>query len=651
MPRPPSTCSMSRRARWIAAKGDIHPRGNPHYWLPPVNALKVAKEIAARLKELDPSHGADYDANLQNFGGLLKSKSADWSRKAASLRGLKVVPYHKSWTYVSDWLGLREMGYVELKPGIQPDPKHLAELILRMKAESVRVLMIESFYNRGIAGQVADAAGAKLLVLPSDVGATAKIRSYPDLVDAVLDALVAGAKSDGKELAAVDLIQLRAAEIGYKKPILPAIDLTVRAGERIAILGPNGAGKSTLLRTIIGTLPVLAGRMDYPLGRRPTMGYVPQSHQPDAAFPLTTHEVVLMGRYPALGVARRPRKADHEAASHELELVGLAKQESLLFRQLSGGQRQRAARGARPGGPARAAGARRADQRARSGGRAWLAFTGRQTGRGHKTCVLFVTHQISAAAGFATDVVLINHLAGVVEHGRVAELLTSEKLSRLYGLPIEVARENQRTLVWMASGERTRSDHERHQFLRGLLPVAQRHGRGHHRGRSVRLPGRVHRAAPDGLRLGGAVASVGARRGAVLLHRQLPRRGSPRRARALVHLAAVLGPGVVVRGFHVAGRAGAGPANPLRDPGGAGLSGGLGQRGVGAGQPAHRARGARGGRAALRQRGGRAFAEPRSAWPAQRSWWRWFTASCSRISCSSRSTAKPRAAWAIPWLG
>jgi len=176
------------------AQGDIHPRGNPHYWLPPVNALKVAKEIAARLKELDPGHGADYDGNLQKLGALLKAKSADWSRKAAVLRGLKVVPYHKSWTYVSDWLGLREIGYVELKPGIQPDPKHLAELILRMKAESVRVLIIESFYNRGIAGQVADSAGAKMLVLPSDVGATAKIRSYPDLVDAVLDALVAGVK-------------------------------------------------------------------------------------------------------------------------------------------------------------------------------------------------------------------------------------------------------------------------------------------------------------------------------------------------------------------------------------------------------------------------------------------------------------------------
>jgi len=175
-------------------QGDIHPRGNPHYWLPPVNALKVAKEIAARLAELDPAHRADYDTNLQTFAGMLKSKAAEWSQKAAVLKGMKVVAYHKSWTYVSGWLGLREIGYVENKPGIPPDPKHLAELILRMKAEAVRALLIESFYNRSIAGQVADSAGAKLLVLPSDVGATPQIRSYADLVDAVLVALAAVAK-------------------------------------------------------------------------------------------------------------------------------------------------------------------------------------------------------------------------------------------------------------------------------------------------------------------------------------------------------------------------------------------------------------------------------------------------------------------------
>jgi zinc/manganese transport system substrate-binding protein len=172
-------------------QGDIHPRGNPHYWVPPVNALKVAKEIAARLKELDPAHGADFDANLQKFVGLLKSKAGVWSREAEAVKGMRVVAYHKSWSYLSSWLGLREIGYVENKPGISPDPKHLAELIMRMKAESVRALLIESFYNRGIAGQVAESGGAKLLVLPSDVGATPQIRSYVELVDAVLAALVA----------------------------------------------------------------------------------------------------------------------------------------------------------------------------------------------------------------------------------------------------------------------------------------------------------------------------------------------------------------------------------------------------------------------------------------------------------------------------
>ena len=173
------------------ARGDIHPRGNPHYWIPPWNALKVAKEIAACLRDLDPAHGAEYDANLRKLGTALKTKAPEWERQAAALRGMKVVTYHKSWTYLSAWLGLREIGYVELKPGIAPDPKHLAELIVQMKAEGVRALLIESFYNRSIAGQVADAAGAKLLVLPSDVGATPKITSYVALVDAVLDALTA----------------------------------------------------------------------------------------------------------------------------------------------------------------------------------------------------------------------------------------------------------------------------------------------------------------------------------------------------------------------------------------------------------------------------------------------------------------------------
>jgi ABC-type Mn2+/Zn2+ transport system ATPase subunit len=249
----------------------------------------------------------------------------------------------------------------------------------------------------------------------------------------------------------MDLIRLRAAEIGYKKPILPPIDLAIRSGERMAILGPNGAGKSTLLRTIIGTLPPLAGQVEHPLGRRPSVGYVPQAHQPDPAFPLTTHEVVLMGRYLALGPVRRPRHADHEAASQQIALVGLAKQESLLFRQLSGGQRQRAlvAR-ALVGRPEVLVLDEPTSELDPAAEHSLLSLVDKLSAD-HNICVVFVTHQISAAAGFSSEVVLINQTAGLVEAGPTKAMLTSASLSRLYGLPIEIAHEDHRTLVWMAA--------------------------------------------------------------------------------------------------------------------------------------------------------------------------------------------------------
>ncbi|MGC4114151.1 MAG: metal ABC transporter substrate-binding protein [Myxococcales bacterium] len=174
------------------AEGDIHPLGNPHYWVPPVNALRVAKEISDRLAKIDPANAAVYEAGLKGFAETLKSKAPEWSAKANALKGMKVVSYHKSFSYVSQWLGLVEVGYVEDKPGIPADPQHLAQLIQSMKAQSVKALLVESYYNRSTANMVAEKAGAKVLVLPSDVGATGEIKAYADLVDAVLNRLADG---------------------------------------------------------------------------------------------------------------------------------------------------------------------------------------------------------------------------------------------------------------------------------------------------------------------------------------------------------------------------------------------------------------------------------------------------------------------------
>ena len=168
------------------AMGDIHPRGNPHFWIPPVNAVRIAKGIADRLKQLRPEDRDYFDAQFDKFLADIKRKASQWDGEAKPLAGLKIVTYHKSWTYVSKWLKLQELGYVEIKPGIPPSPDHLLRLISLMKAEKVSALLMEDYYNRGIAEEVALHTGAKLVPMPSDVGARPEIRTYFDLVDAVL---------------------------------------------------------------------------------------------------------------------------------------------------------------------------------------------------------------------------------------------------------------------------------------------------------------------------------------------------------------------------------------------------------------------------------------------------------------------------------
>lgn len=169
--------------------GDIHPEGNPHYWIPPGNALIVAREIAERLAEIDPPGAPAYKANLEKFTAELARRRAAWEKRAAAVRGTKVVTYHKSWSYVSAWLGLQEVGYVEPKPGIPAPPSHIAQLIGLMRKDAIKMILMESFYPRNTVELVAQKAGARSLVMPSDVGATAGITNYFQLVDTVVGML------------------------------------------------------------------------------------------------------------------------------------------------------------------------------------------------------------------------------------------------------------------------------------------------------------------------------------------------------------------------------------------------------------------------------------------------------------------------------
>ena len=171
------------------AMGDIHPGGNPHYWIPPVNAVRIAKGLAERFKLMRPGDAAYFDAQFQKFFAEVKSRAVSWEAQAKALAGRKVVTYHRSWIYVTKWLKVEEVGYVENKPGVPPSPDHLAELIVLMRAQGVKNILVEDFYNRSIAETVADKAEAKVLSMPSDVGSRPDVKTYFELVDAVLGQL------------------------------------------------------------------------------------------------------------------------------------------------------------------------------------------------------------------------------------------------------------------------------------------------------------------------------------------------------------------------------------------------------------------------------------------------------------------------------
>lgn len=170
------------------AQGDIHPLGNPHHWLAPDNALRVARAIADRLKAIDGANAEAYEKGYQAFAARLAAKKKQWAELARPLQGVKVVTYHKSWSYLTAYLGMTEIGYVEPKPGVPPDPSHLAELVRAAKRQGAKLVIVESYYPRNTAQRVAELGGMRLVVLPSDAGGP--LRTYWDLLEANILALV-----------------------------------------------------------------------------------------------------------------------------------------------------------------------------------------------------------------------------------------------------------------------------------------------------------------------------------------------------------------------------------------------------------------------------------------------------------------------------
>lgn len=174
------------------SKGDIHSLGNPHFMIDPVAVKIVARNIAAHFTQVDPKSAAVYSANLAKFNTRLDAKLADWQKQLAPYRGAKIVTYHRDFVYLAQRFGLNTIDELEPKPGIAPSPAHLAQVIGKMRANNVKVILVQPFQNRKTAETVARQTGAAVLDAPQQPGAAKGTDSYFDMMDNLVGSLARG---------------------------------------------------------------------------------------------------------------------------------------------------------------------------------------------------------------------------------------------------------------------------------------------------------------------------------------------------------------------------------------------------------------------------------------------------------------------------
>ena len=145
------------------SKGDIHAAGNPHYLVDPANAKIVAQNITEAFCSLDEKSAAAYRANLKHFTEALDAKKVEWQKQLEPFKGQQVVAYHNSWLYFGDCFGLKIDLFLEPKPGVPATPRHLADVILKMKADKVHVILVDPYLDRRTAETVASRTGATVV--------------------------------------------------------------------------------------------------------------------------------------------------------------------------------------------------------------------------------------------------------------------------------------------------------------------------------------------------------------------------------------------------------------------------------------------------------------------------------------------------------
>jgi len=172
------------------AMGDVHPLGNPHYWMDPENGKRIAKEMVDAFDRLRPGDRAYFDQRLADFNSRLDAAEKRWLAEMAPYKGTKVVTYHRSFPNFAERFGLEIIGYVEPRPGIPPTPQHTLDLINEMKRQMVKVVLVEPYFDLKTPTAIGRETGARVLVMPPSVGGVKETSDYFALFDYNIKLLV-----------------------------------------------------------------------------------------------------------------------------------------------------------------------------------------------------------------------------------------------------------------------------------------------------------------------------------------------------------------------------------------------------------------------------------------------------------------------------
>lgn len=175
------------------SQGDIHPGGSPHFMYDPRRVVRVARAIGERLAALDPDNRGHYESRTGRFVERLERARAGWERRLASLRGKKLIAYHASFEYLADWLGFEVVEHIEPRPGIPPNPHHVAHVLAAAREHDVKIILQESFYPESTSELIAQRTGSRVVRIPGGPDVR-RGESYIDFMDGIVGSLARDAR-------------------------------------------------------------------------------------------------------------------------------------------------------------------------------------------------------------------------------------------------------------------------------------------------------------------------------------------------------------------------------------------------------------------------------------------------------------------------